>query len=137
MSRRAYAIGLAVNFGVVVGASVAAYAGWLRHLHWRWLSTYDYFFHGLLIGPLAFFLDGALRFRPLTRRVGGFLPLAAVVVLSVAGIEELLQQLSRRRSTTLHDFVGDTVGVVFFTVVGRIILRRTSRGAKASDERRA
>ncbi len=137
MTRRAYALGLAANVAFVVAASIGAYTGWLQHLHLRWLSTYDYFFHGLFIGPLALFLDGVLEFRPLARRVGAFPPLAAVVVLTVAGIEELLQQLSRRRSTTLHDFVGDAVGVVLFTVLGRLVLRRASRTSRASHKSEA
>lgn len=137
MTRRAYAMGLVVNLTIVVSASIGAYAGWLAHLHLRFIATYDYVFHALLIGPLALFLDGVLQFRPVARRLGAFPPLASVIVLTVAGIEELLQQLSRRRSTSLHDFVGDTVGVVFFTLIGRLVLRRASRASDGSRQRPA
>jgi hypothetical protein len=135
MTRRAYALGLAANVAVVLGASVGAYTGTLGRIGampWEWISAHDYFFHGLLIGPLAFFLDGALSFRPLSTRLGAFPPLAAVVVLAIAGTEEIAQQLSPRRSTSLHDFVGDAVGVIVFATLSRLLRQRATRASGQS-----
>jgi VanZ family protein len=123
MTRRALAIGLALNVAFVVSVSFAAYAGLLVHPVFGFATRYDYVFHALLIGPLAFFLDGVLSYRSLTR-FGWFPPLAPIVVLAIAGVEELLQSLSPRRTTSLHDFVGDTVGVVVCVAVSRWLRAR-------------
>jgi hypothetical protein len=64
-------------------------------------------------------LDRALRERAVLR-----VPLGPAIVLVAAGIEELLQQLSPRRTTTLHDYVADVAGVVLFTWTGRVLARR-------------
>lgn len=84
--------------------------------------------HAVLIGPLAFFLDGALELRPL---VSGwrFPRLAPVLVLTVAGIEEYMQRFSSRRSSSFEDFAADVVGVCFFSWLAGRVARRSFGGA--------
>jgi VanZ family protein len=69
-------------------------------------------------GGLAFFLDGALQRRAL--RIGSIAaPLAALLILVPAGIEEFLQRFSVHRSSDLGDFAADVAGVVFFVWLSR------------------
>ena len=75
--------------------------------------------HFLLIGGVAFFLDGALRFRPLLPGRLPWLRLAPVLVASLAGLEELAQALSPYRSSTVSDFVADLLGVVCLSWLAR------------------
>ncbi len=70
-------------------------------------------------GLLAFFLDGALR-RRTAFTIGAFkVPLAALVVLVPAGIEEYLQRYATFRTSSIWDFTADFVGVVTFLALSR------------------
>ena len=101
-----------VHVALVVAISVAAYTGHLptlpdvRHI--------DKLGHAILIGGLAFSLDGALEHRTLFR-AHAFPRLAPLLVLVVAGVEEYLQRLSPRRSSDILDFAADVAGACFFT----------------------
>jgi hypothetical protein len=110
---RRFWIGGLLTMGTLVFAiGLGAYMGWLPTgiaavPHLDWVA------HALLIGSVAFFLDGALGHRPLVRgtsfpRVG---PLSVAVV---AGVEEYLQRFSPRRSSSFGDFAADLVGICFF-----------------------
>ena len=69
-------------------------------------------------GALAFALDGVLRRRML--RIGPIAaPLAAILVLVPAGIEEFLQRYSINRTSSFGDFAADVVGVSFFVWLSR------------------
>ena len=70
--------------------------------------------HFTLGGLLAFFLDGALRRRMLLR-----VPLAAVVILVPAGIEEWAQRFSSHRSSSIWDYAADCAGVFVFIALSR------------------
>jgi len=117
--------GFAAQLTLVVLVSIGAYAGVLPtalpdvpHL--------DKLGHALLIGGIAFFLDGAIDHRPLFRG-HAFPRLAPVVVLIVAGVEEYLQRLSPRRSSDWADYLADVVGVCFFTWLSlRVDARRVA-----------
>jgi hypothetical protein len=114
--------GLALMGLVAVTVSTAAYLGLLP----RWISRIPHFdtaCHFLLIGLVAFFLDGALRRRGLWKR-HWFPPLAAVLVLGAAGADELAQGLSRRRTMDWTDFAADTAGVCALTWLSRRVGRR-------------
>lgn len=109
--------GFAAHLALVVAISIGAYAGMLPtaipavpHL--------DLLGHAILIGGLAFFLDGALEHRPLVRG-RSFPRLAPVLVLIAAGIEEYLQRLSPRRTSDWNDYFADVVGVCFFAWLSR------------------
>ena len=78
--------------------------------------------HFGLGGALAFFLDGVLRRRML--RVGPVsAPLAAVMLLVPAGVEEFLQRYSIYRTSSLGDFAADVAGVTFFVWLSRRVSR--------------
>ena len=94
---------------LVVAISIAAYAGLLP----RWIGAiphFDQVCHFILFGLIAFFLDGALRGRGVLR-AHWFPPLAAVIVLGVAGVDEIAQRLSTRRTSDWADFAADVAGV--------------------------
>lgn len=105
--------GFAAQLTFVVLVSIGAYTGMLP-TSLPAVPHIDKLGHAILIGPIAFFLDGALDHRPLFRG-RAFPRLAPVAVLIVAGIEEYLQRLSPRRSSDWADFLADVVGVCFFT----------------------
>jgi len=89
--------------------------------------------HAVLIGALAFFLDGALGFRPLIvgARSFSWLRLAPVIVLALAGAEELAQSLSPARTCSFSDFAGDVVGVFALSALGA-----PDRSTVAAERRR-
>ena len=81
--------------------------------------------HAVLIGPIAFFLDGALNHRTLLRG-HAFPRLAPVAVLIVAGVEEYLQRLSPRRTSDWADFLAER---------GRRVLLHVALAARGREER--
>jgi len=107
---------------LVVGISLAAYTGRLPAL--PDVPHIDKLGHAILIGGLAFSLDGALDHRGLFK-AHAFPRLAPVLVLAVAGVEEYLQRLSPRRSSDILDFAADVAGACFFTWLSlRLDVRR-------------
>ena len=70
--------------------------------------------HFAIGGGLAATLDGALR-----RRNVRSVPLAAIVVVVPAAIEEWAQRFSTSRTSSLGDFVADVTGVVCCIWLGR------------------
>ena len=125
--RRSYAIGFFAWLALVAGISVAAYT--VRGPTCVPVGPVsDKIGHFFLIGALAFFLDGALERRALVRRPIA-LPLAPVLVLAVAGIEEYCQRFSPRRSSSLGDFAADLAGVVALTLLSRRLDARAARAA--------
>ena len=67
--------------------------------------------HAILIGLLAFFLDGSLDFRPLIAGRMRWLRLGPTLILAIAAFEEVAQILSPNRTASLKDFVGDLLGI--------------------------
>lgn len=118
--------GFAAHLTLVVLISIGAYAGVLPTVLPA-VPHLDKLGHAILIGGLAFFLDGVLDHRRLFAD-HAFPRLAPVAILVVAGIEEYLQRLSPRRSSDLADFAADVVGVCFFTWLSlRVELRLRQR----------
>jgi len=120
--------GLLAQLTLVVAMSVAAYTGRIptslpQVPHADWLG------HAVGIGGLAFFLDGALRRRPLP---GGRGSLAAAIVLLAAGVEEYAQRFSPRRSSSWGDFAADVVGGIFFVWLSRRLTAARDARAVAS-----
>lgn len=68
--------------------------------------------HAVLIGLLAFFLDGMLRFRPLFSETCQALRVAPLFILLIAGLEEIAQRFSPRRTSSIIDFAADVAGVL-------------------------
>jgi hypothetical protein len=117
--QRFWKLGFAAQLSLVVIISIGAYAGVVPTV-FTVIPGLDKLGHFILIGGLAFFLDGALDHREALR--GLRVPrLAPVLVLTVAGVEEYLQRLSPRRTSEWGDFFADAVGVFFFAwLAGRV-----------------
>lgn len=124
-----FRLGLSVQLTLVVLGALAAYVGVMPAAPFGAVPHLDFFLHVIMIGGLAFFLDGTLEHRALWRGRGS---LAGALVLGVAGIEEWAQRLSPRRSSTISDFVADTLGVVFFVWLARRVGRTDQRRNDAS-----
>ena len=73
----------------------------------------DKVLHFTIGGMLAFFLDGLLRRRMIPARSKGrvSVPLAAMLILVPAAIEEFFQRYSPNRSSSFGDFAADVAGV--------------------------
>ncbi|HEY3356803.1 MAG TPA: VanZ family protein [Polyangia bacterium] len=125
--RRLFALGFGLHLALVAALVAGAYLGWLPTTLPA-VPHADLLGHAGLIGLLAFFLDGLLGGRPVTRRVPA-LGLAPALVLLVAGIEELCQLLSPRRTASVLDFAADVAGVVLCTWLARRALARAAAAA--------
>jgi hypothetical protein len=129
--RSFFRLGFVAHLSLVVLISIGAYTG-LLPTSLPDLPYFDKLGHAILIGGLAFFLDGALGHRPLWAGIS-FPRLGPTIVVVAAGLEEYLQRLSPRRSSDLGDFVADVVGVCFFSWLSRRIVE--ARGRAAFDQR--
>ncbi len=131
-------VGFALQLALVTVVGTLAYLGALPVLFVR-VQRYDELCHAVLIGALAFFLDGVLRYRPLLRSRAQWLRLAPVLVLVVAAVEELAQALSPRRSASWSDFAADLAGVVVASWLshwlGRRVTGRADRWVKPGSAR--
>jgi len=125
-------LGFVVHLCVVVSIATAAYMGLISTMPFRFQNA-DLLGHAILIGLLAFFLDGALGFRPLLRGRLGFLRLGPTIILCLAAAEELAQVLSPRRSSSLSDFAADLFGIVVLSWLARRISRGGSPAAKQTE----
>jgi VanZ family protein len=120
MTSSLFRAGLLVHAVLVVLIVAGAYAG-VVPTHLASVPHADWIGHVVLIGLLAFFLDGALALKPLL----GSVRLAPVLVLACAGIEEYAQRFSPRRTSSWGDFAADAVGVVLFSwMAGRVYRAR-------------
>ena len=73
----------------------------------------DKFFHALLYGMMAMFLNYGLEYR----RVASYgVQLGAVIVLTFATVEEFSQYFIATRTFDLGDLLADIVGVVLFSL---------------------
>ena len=122
------------QLGLVVYATVAAYLGWLPGGLLAWPYS-DKVLHFALFGLPAAWLDLWLRGRDLRITDRLRVPVAFAAVLSVAGIEELLQLLSANRSADVTDLLCDIAGVAVLIAARRRFIaagpapRRASRPA--------
>nr|AYM52942.1 hypothetical protein [Jahnella sp. MSr9139] len=110
---------LGAQLAVVAALSAGAYLGLFPN-HLPSVPHADLAAHALGFGMLAVFLDGALGHRPLHGGVP-FPRLGPALVLAGAGLEELAQGLSPRRSSSLADFAADAAGVLVLTGIARRI----------------
>jgi VanZ family protein len=116
--RKFWRIGFALHLSFVTAIIVMAYLGMIPNIHAVVPFKVDTFGHALLIGLLAFFLDGSLGFKPVSSRTP-WIRLGPVIVLVLAGAEELAQALSPNRTCSITDFAGDVIGVVLFSWLAR------------------
>lgn len=110
-------LGFFVIVGVALYLTWIAYAGGLPELFDR--PYVDKLAHFALAGLLAFFLDGALRRKPLSVAGVALVPLSAACVLAPVGIEEYLQRYGELRNSSLWDFAADVAGVALLIPLSR------------------
>ncbi len=121
--------GLAAHGLLVTLIATLAYQGAL----WSYLPAIPHFDlagHFVLIGGLAFFLDGVLGYRPLTPRGPSWLRMAPMLILSLAALEELAQAWTPQRTSSWSDFAADVVGV---TSLSRLSFWLAGRSKDARD----
>lgn len=127
-TRTLWRIGFSAHFSAIVLVSIVAYAGALP----RWLGLVphaDKVLHLLGAGALALLLDGALEFRGLVSSDSRFPPLGSTLVLTLCGVEEILQGFSVHRTSSILDFAADALGVTL-AYIASSRLRRTLERAK-------
>ncbi|MDB4945589.1 MAG: hypothetical protein JWP97_5123 [Labilithrix sp.] len=113
-------LGLALVFALGLHLTVRAYHEQLPAFFD--VPGVDKVVHAAMAGSLFFFLDGALG-RPRLRGI----PLAAVLVLVPAGIEEILQRYSVARTSSVWDFLADVAGVLLLWPAANALRRRARR----------
>ena len=104
-------IGFTLHACCVVLIAVSAYLGILPTTY-KVIPYADAIGHAVLIGLLAFFLDGMLKFRPLFPDMLTALRVAPLVILLISGLEEIAQRFSPRRTSSLIDFAADAAGIL-------------------------
>jgi hypothetical protein len=119
--RTVWWLGLVASVLVAGALSLDAYAEGLPAV-FDTIPNLDKALHFTLAGTITFFLDGALRRRMVHL---GFVavPLAALLFLVPAGMEEFLQRFSANRSSSFGDFAADVAGVATFIWISRRIGR--------------
>jgi polysaccharide biosynthesis protein VpsQ len=127
--RNFFRLGFLAWLSLVVLISIGAYTGLLPTSLPDFPGA-DKVGHAFIIGPLGFFLDGALDHRRLHPRLA-FPRLGPALVLTAAGIEEYLQRLSPRRTSDFWDFAADVVGVCFFAWLSRRVDTRREAAVRA------
>jgi len=128
--RRFTTIGFVLHFAFCLTIASLAYHGALW-AHLPAIPHFDTAGHFVLIGGLAFFLDGVLRYRPVVA-AWPWVRWGPALVLSVAGIEELAQALTPRRTSSVSDFVADVAGILVLSWLSRrLALRFSVREPKA------
>jgi VanZ family protein len=110
--------GLLVVVAGAVYLSSLAYAEGLPAI-FRVVPQFDKVVHFTIAGLLAVFLDGALGRRALFAGSQVAVPLAAVVILVPAAVEEYMQRYSTHRTSSIWDFAADLAGVVVLVTLSR------------------
>jgi hypothetical protein len=130
MTKTFWISGFCLHLGLVLLIAVSAYLGILP-THYKVIPQSDFFGHAILIGMLAFFLDGSLDFRPLISGRMDWLRLGPALSLTIAAIEEVAQVLSPNRTASLKDFAGDVLGIVLCSWLAKVIGTRRALTQKA------
>jgi VanZ family protein len=128
--RLACTIGAATMVSFALAVSATAYRGKLP-ASLPQTEGLDKVGHFLIFGAVAFFADGALRYRRLTRRTP-WMRLAPVLVWLPVAIDEWAQRFSPHRSSELADLVADTLGIALGAWLSFAIDRWLGRRAARS-----
>ncbi len=125
------------QLGLVTAISLVAYTGALSGGRVAWLGVpgMDKVLHFTLFGLLALGVHLHTRGRTVA---GGRIPLAVLVPLLGATLEELVQATSPHRSADLADLLADLLGMLLFWRVGLMFTstpRRPSKNGATSSEK--
>ena len=115
--------GLGVHLSVVTTISLLAYLNILPTTY-KFIPHADLAGHLVLVGLLAFFLDGVLGFHPLFSGRLAFLRVAPVLVIALSGLEELAQSFSPYRTVSVSDFLADVLGIVLCSWLAKYLVER-------------
>ncbi|MDX1520018.1 MAG: VanZ family protein [Anaerolineae bacterium] len=115
-----------LQIGAAVLISHMAYLGILPGYLLDWPYA-DKVMHFLLVGSIAFWLNLWLKGRAV--QVGRWaVPLALLIPLAFALVEEAAQHFSPLRTASLSDLSSDLVGLLFFVWISQWLLQRTEAG---------
>jgi hypothetical protein len=128
-------LGLAATVLVAVVGSAIAYLEGLPAFV-QGVPHLDKACHFGVLGAIAFFLDPITRRRSIRVGQAIHLPVAAILILVPAGVEEYLQRFSANRSSSLGDFIADASGVVFFIWLSRRVDGGGREGGRAGVDAR-
>lgn len=123
LTKRFWNYGFCIHLCLVSLIAVSAYLGILPTAY-KGLPRYDLLAHFILVGLLAFFLDGVLSFRPLFSGKFRFIRVAPLIILGIAAVEELAQSLSFRRTASLADFIANALGIIFCSWLAKYLTER-------------
>ena len=123
LTQKFWNYGFRIHLGIVLLISISAYLGILPTTP-KGILRYDLLGHLVLIGVLAFFLDGVLHFRPFIPGRFQYIRLAPVIILALAAVEEFAQRFSLRRTSSLADLFADAIGIVLFSWLAKYVARR-------------
>ncbi len=125
--------GFCIHLGFVSLIGTSAYLGILPTA-FEGLPRFDLFGHLVLVGLLAFFLDGVLNFRPLLPGRFEYIRLAPVIILGLAAIEEIFQSFSPRRTASFDDFIADTIGILFCSWLAKYLAGRYGKNIFTTEQ---
>ncbi len=80
LTKAFWSYGFCIHLCLVLLIAISAYLGILPITYKR-IPHFDLVGHAVLVGLLAFFLDGILRFRPLFPGKFSFIRIAPVIIL--------------------------------------------------------
>lgn len=118
VARSFWWLGLAASVGLGLFLSALAYSEGLPRVVQE-TPQLDKVLHFSLTAIVGFFFDGVLARRMLDVRTRSErapiarVPIAALLILVPAGIEEYLQRFTSNRTSSIYDFAADVAGVVF------------------------
>ncbi len=124
MTKTFWNYGFCIHLSIVSLIGISAYLGILPPAY-KGLPRYDLLGHLNLVGLLAFFLDGVLRFRPLIPGKFLFIRLAPVIMLCIAAVEEIAQSFSPRRTASVEDFIADAIGIILCSWLAKYLAARS------------
>ncbi len=135
MTNRRWLIAFSLFALVLLGICLAAYLGRIPSSIAH-IPYYDIIGHFVLYGLFAGLLELALgHHRIRVPGTGLRIPTAAIIIMVIGTVDELLQNLSPLRSADLKDLTADFVGIIIAVWLAQLIKisKPTVRSANSRD----